>query len=206
LSGVPGLGIVPHDSVATREKRNMSIEETIAQRKSIRSYLDKEVSADDLVKIVKAGRWAPNAGPFNMSVIRNRGLMKRINDLTSQAMLASGDDFLVERASLPGYQPLYGTPVLIVLSGPTDAPYTALNVATSAENMLLQATDLGLGSCFLRSPAFALNADENAAVAREAGIPEGCLMHCAVIVGYTADENKFRRLEREARGIVHYID
>jgi hypothetical protein len=31
-------------------------------------------------------------------------------------------------------------------------------------------------------------------------------MHCAVIVGYTADEKKFRRLEREARGTVQYID
>ena len=184
----------------------MRVEEAIAQRKSIRAYLSKEVAADDLAKIVRAGQWAPNAGPFNMSVIRNTVLLQRINDLTSEAMLASGDDFLVERASLPGYQPLYGAPVLIVLSGPTDATYTALNVATSAENMLLQATELGLGSCFLRSPAFALNAEENRVLAQKAGIPEGSLMHCAVVVGYTADENKFRRGERVARGIVQYLD
>ncbi|HEY5528930.1 MAG TPA: nitroreductase family protein [Thermoleophilia bacterium] len=184
----------------------MSIEETIARRKSIRAYLDKKVAADDLAKIVKAGQWAPNAGPFNMSVIRNAALLQRIDDLTSQAMLASGNDFLVERASLPGYQPLYGAPVLILLSGPSDAPNTALNVATAAENMLLQATELGLGSCFLLTPAFALNAEKNRAVAQEGGIPEGCLMHCAIIVGYTADENKFRRAERGARGTVRYVD
>ena len=184
----------------------MTVAEAIAQRKSIRAYLDKEVAAADLAKIVEAGQWAPNAGPFNMSVIRNADLLQRINDLTSQAMLASGNDFLVERASLPGYQPLYDAPVLIILSGPTDAPYTALNVGVAAENMLLQATELGLGSCFLRSPAFALNAEENRALAQEAGIPEGSLMHCAVIVGYTADENKFRRAERVARGTVQYVD
>ena len=184
----------------------MTVAEAIAQRKSIRAYLDKEVSADDLATIVAAGQWAPNAGSFNMSVIRNADLLRRINDLTAQAMLASGNDFLVERASLPGYQPLYGAPVLIILSGPTEAPYAALNVATAAENMLLQATELGLGSCFLRSPASALNAEENRAVAQEAGIPEGCLMQCAVIVGYTADENKFRRAEREKRGTVQYVD
>jgi nitroreductase len=149
----------------------MTVAEAIAQRKSIRSYLDKEVVAEDLAKIVEAGQWAPNAGPFNISVIRNADLLQRINDLTSKAMLASGNDFLIERASLPGYEPLYGAPVLIILSGPTDAPYTALNVATAAENMLLQATELGLGSCFLRSPASALNAEENRALAQEAGIP-----------------------------------
>jgi FMN reductase [NAD(P)H] len=187
-------------------KRDMTVEQAIAKRKSIRSYLDKDVSADDLAKIVEAGQWAPNAGPFNMSVIRNAGLLRTINDLTLEAMLASGNDFLIERASLPGYQPVYGAPVLIILSGPTDAPYTALNVAVAAQNMLLQATELGLGSCFLRSPAFALNAEENRALALEAGIPEGCVMHCAVIVGYTADEDKYRRGEREPRGTVQYID
>jgi hypothetical protein len=31
-------------------------------------------------------------------------------------------------------------------------------------------------------------------------------MHCAVIVGYTADEDKFRRAERVARGTVQYVD
>jgi len=184
----------------------MIVSEAIMQRKSVRSYTDKPVSADDVAKIVEAGQWAPNAGPFNMSVIRNADLLKRINDLTSKAMLASGNDFLVERASLPGYQPLYGAPVMIILSGPSDAPYTQLNVATSAENMLLQATGLGLGSCFLRSPAFALNAEENRAIAGEAGIAEGAPMQCAVVFGYTDDENKFRRMEREKRGSVTFVD
>ncbi|HLA83068.1 MAG TPA: nitroreductase family protein [Thermoleophilia bacterium] len=184
----------------------MIVSEAIMQRKSIRSYTERPVSPDDVVKIVEAGRWAPNAGPYTLSVIRSADLLKRINDLTLQAMLASGNDFLIERASLPGYQPVYGAPVMIILSGPADAPYTQLNVATCAENMLLQATELGLGSCFLRSPAFALNAEENRLLAEEAGIPEGSLMQCAVIVGYTADENKFRRMEREKRGTVIYID
>jgi FMN reductase [NAD(P)H] len=184
----------------------MDVKEAIAKRKSIRSYLEKDVAADDLAKIVEAGQWAPNAGPFTMSVIRKADLLQRINDRTSEAMLASGNDFLIERASLPGYQPVYGAPVLIIMSGPTDAPYTALNVAVATQNMLLQATELGLGSCFLRSPAFALNAEENEALAREAGIPEGSVMHCGLVVGYTADEDKFRRGEREPRGAVEYID
>ena len=52
----------------------MDISEAIAKRKSVRAYLDKAVPADDLAKIVEAGRWAPNAGPFQISVVRNRGL------------------------------------------------------------------------------------------------------------------------------------
>jgi FMN reductase [NAD(P)H] len=93
-----------------------------------------------------------------------------------------------------------------VLSAPADHPLGALNLAVAAENILLQATDLGLGSCFIRSATMALNAKENRAVAAEAGIPEGYLMHCGAVVGYTADETKFARGEREPRGTVLYVD
>jgi len=184
----------------------MTVEETIAQRKSIRSYLDKEVPAENVAKIVEAGRWAPNHGDFNMSVIGNADVLKRLDEATYQAMLASGDDFLISRASLPGYRPLYGAPVLIALSAPADYPLNHFNVATAAESMLLQATELGLGSCFLLTPTFALNAEQNKALAREVGIPDDYRVQCAVVFGYIDDETKFRASEREPKGTVNYVD
>ena len=50
-----------------------------------------------------------------------RGLKQKINDRTLDAMVHSGNEFLQQRASLAGYQPIYGPPVLILLSGPADA-------------------------------------------------------------------------------------
>ncbi len=100
----------------------MNISEAIAKRKSVRAYLDKPVLDDDLAKIVEAGQWAPNAGPFEISAIRNRTLLQRISDRTLDAMVHSDNEFLRQRASLPGYQPTYGAPVLILLSSPATAP------------------------------------------------------------------------------------
>jgi FMN reductase [NAD(P)H] len=184
----------------------MNISEAIAKRKSVRAYLDKPILADDLAKIVEAGRWAPNAGPFHISVVRNAGLRQRINDRTLDAMVHSSNQFLQQRASLPGYQPIYGAPVLILLSGPADAPHSARNTALAAENMLLQATGLGLGSCYLFSPTLALNGGNNRDLAREAGIPDGYAVQCAVIVGYVAAENKFTVGERTRKGSVNHVD
>jgi FMN reductase [NAD(P)H] len=184
----------------------MNISEAIAKRKSVRAYLDKPIPSDDLAKIIEAGRWAPNAGPFQISVIFNAGLRQRINDRTLDAMVHSGSEFLQQRASLPGYQPIYGAPVLILLSGPADAPYSARNTALAAENMLLEATGLGLGSCYLLSPTLALNGENNRDLAREAGIPDGYAVQCAVIVGYAAAENKFTVAERTRKGSVNYVD
>jgi len=184
----------------------MNVSEAILKRESIRAYMDKPVHVDDLAKIVEAGQWAPNAGEFQISVIRNAELLQRINDLTHDAMVNSGVEFLQQRVSLPGYQPLYGAPVLILLSGPTEAPFSAVNTALAAENMLLEATGLGLGSCYLVSPALTLNAAENRDLAQEAGIPDGYTFQCAVIAGYAAAENKFTAGERTMKGSVNYVD
>jgi FMN reductase [NAD(P)H] len=184
----------------------MNVSEAIAKRKSVRAYQDKPVSADDLAKIIKAGRWAPNAGEFQISVIRNAGLRQRINDRTHDAMVHSEIEFLRQRVSLPGYQPLYGAPVLILLSGPKDMPHSAVNTALAAENMLLEATGLGLASCYLISPTLALNGEKNRDLAQEAGIPDGYTLQCAVIVGYGAAKNKFSVGKRTRKGSVNYID
>ncbi|MFH1350460.1 MAG: nitroreductase family protein [Pseudomonadota bacterium] len=123
----------------------MNISDAIAKRKSVRAYLDKPVLADDLATIVEAGRWAPNAGPFQISVVRNTGLRQRINDRTLNAMIHSSNEFLQKRASLPDYQPIYGAPVLILLSGPADTPHSPRNTALAAENMLLKRPDWAWG-------------------------------------------------------------
>jgi FMN reductase [NAD(P)H] len=184
----------------------MDISEAILVRKSVRAYLDKPVPADHLEKIIEAGQWAPNAGPFQLSVIRDAALRQKINDRAYDAMVHSGNAFLQQRAALPGYQPLYGAPVLILLSGPTDVSFSSINAALAAENMLLEATGLGLGSCYLVSPTLALNGKDNRDLAQEAGIPDSYALQCAVIVGYPAAENKFTVGERTRRGSVNYID
>ncbi len=56
----------------------------------------------------------------------------KIDALTHEAMLNSDREFLRKRASLPGYRPLYGAPVLLLLSGPADGPYSAVNAALAA--------------------------------------------------------------------------
>jgi nitroreductase len=184
----------------------MSISEAIKKRISTRAYLDKPVPEEDLGKIVEAGRWAPNAGPFQISVIRNQELRQKINDRAHDAMLNSSIEFLVQRASLPGYQPLYSAPVLMLLSGPAKAPFGAINAALAAENMILEATGLGLGTCLLLSPTPVLNDAGKRDLAQAAGVPDGYTVHCAVIVGYAAAENKFTKAERAPKGSVNYVD
>lgn len=184
----------------------MNISEAIFKRRSIRAYTDKPVSSDDLEQIIETGRWAPNAGPFQISVIRNAELLKKINDRTYHIMLNSSNDFLRERASLPGYQPLYGAPVVILLSGPDNKPFPVHNTVLAAENMLLMATGLGLGSCLIFSITAALNGTKNQDLAREAGIPSGYSLQCAIALGHAAAKNRFSMNDHARKGSVNYVD
>ncbi|MBP1729940.1 MAG: nitroreductase [Deltaproteobacteria bacterium] len=184
----------------------MNVTEAISKRISVRSYENKPIPPDILKRIVEAGQWAPNAGPFQISVILNAGLRQKINDRAFDIMVHSENEFARQRAALPGYQPVYGAPVLILLSAPADAPFGPANTALAAENMLLEATGLGLGSCYLVSPTRALNGESNRDLAREAGVPEGYTVQCALIVGYAAAQNKFGLGERKKRGAVNYIE
>jgi FMN reductase [NAD(P)H] len=184
----------------------MNTGEAIRTRKSVRAYEDRPVPGDVVAKIVEAGQWAPNAGPFQISVITNRALKQKINDRALDAMINSGNDFARQRAALPGYQPLYSAPVVILLSAPADSPMGAVNASLAAENMLLEATGLGLGSCYLMSPTRALNGEGNSDLAGEAGVPQGYAVQCAVIVGYAAAENKFTLGTRAKKGTTNYVE
>jgi FMN reductase [NAD(P)H] len=184
----------------------MKISDAIAKRRSIRAYKEKPVPADDLARIIEAGRWAPNAGPFHISVVHNAQVHQKINEKTIHAMLHSGDEFLIEKASIPGGRPLYGAPMFILISGPAENPLKAFNASLSAENMILQATELGLGTCFMLCPTLALNDENNRELRRGAGVPDGYVPQCCLVVGYAGEENLSATEERAPRGTVTYVD
>ena len=178
----------------------------VLQRQSIRAYEETPVADKDVEQIITAGRWAPNAGPFDITVVRNADLRREINDATLEAMKNSGNAFLQSRAELPGYQPLYGAPLLILLSAPESLPYSAHNTSLAAENMLLTATALGLGSCFLVSPTLELNGANKAQWAPKIALQEGYKVQCALVIGTAAKDNPFALAPRTEKGTVRYID
>jgi FMN reductase [NAD(P)H] len=158
----------------------------ILKRKSVRSYKKDQITDKDLETILEAGKSGPGGGQYHITVIQKQDLIRKINDATKAAMLGSGIEFSVKRASLPGYEPVYGAPTLILLSA--GDPNGLANTSCCAENMLIAATALGLGSCYLMSIRGAFAGDAGAAVARECGLSDGNTVLCAVIVGYQDGE------------------
>jgi nitroreductase len=105
----------------------------IRTRREIREYLDKPIPDESLQKILEAGRLAPsskNSQPWHFIVIKDKGTLSKIASLTptgahiAQAPLAIG--VLMDGAKLP-----------------------EIDGARAIQNMVLEAWDLGIGSCWV---------------------------------------------------------
>ncbi|AGL02587.1 nitroreductase family protein [Desulfoscipio gibsoniae] len=59
----------------------MNTLDAIAKRKSIRKYKAEQIKDSALEEIIKAGKTAPNAGPFQITVIQNAKLLAKITEI-----------------------------------------------------------------------------------------------------------------------------
>lgn len=175
--------------------------QAIFTRKSVRDYKPRKPEADTIEAVLKAANSAPNAGPFHLSVVQDPQTLQAINDKALTCMKNSGNAFLMERAALPDYQPLYGAPVLIVISAPESNPYSMANVSNAATCAVIAATALGLGSCYVVTPTLALNTEPSLAV--KIGVPREFKPMCCVLLGY-AGEDKFTTPRRELQNINYF--
>lgn len=170
----------------------MNTFESIKIRKSVRSYLPRAVELEKIKAIVEAGNMAagtPMAGKVYFNVITNQELLQQVASATKAVMQKSGVDMLVQLSSNPNYNPIYNAPVAVVISvdsatEPNTQAMAAANAACAGENMLLAATDLGLGSCYLVSPTMAFNIP---AIREATRLPESVQPSALIVFGYTDD-------------------
>lgn len=76
------------------------------------------------------------------------------------------------------------------------------NAATIAENMILEAVELGVGACHIWGATMALSG--NAGLVSKLGLPEGFTPVCAVALGKTNERYEQREIPAD-RIAVNYI-
>jgi nitroreductase len=167
-------------------------------RKSVRNYTAEPVAREVLEKILWAGNRAPLGGAFHMTVVRDHALLGEIDDAALDAMKNSENEFARGRAALEGYRPLYGAPILIILSAEEPARGMS-SVCNAVTAMTFAAADIGLGSCFVVSPIQVLDA-----FGARLGLPTGYKPLVGMLLGH-AGEDKFGR-PRPATDNVNYVE
>ncbi len=108
----------------------------LKERRSIRAYLDKMISDDEIEMILEAGRWSPSASnkqPWEFIVIKDREFIIKV------AKAASYGRFIKE------------APVLIAIIGKTriSPKWYIIDTSLVTMNMMLMAWSLGIGTCWI---------------------------------------------------------
>ena len=181
----------------------------IKARHSIRKYTDRQISREDLELILEAGNYAPNAGGGQRSMmvaIRNAELTSKIGRMN----LARFDRSRLLGGYVSSEQPsviddktikdgFYGAPTVVAIFCQDGFAFRVADAFCMAENMLLQATELGISSCIISRGEDTFISDEGKALLSEWNVPENYSAVCFVILGYIDGEQPHTKPRRPGR-------
>jgi nitroreductase len=180
----------------------------IKQRRSIRQYLEKQISEYDLNTIINAGLYAPNGGTnfeedICFTIIQNMDILNKINVLAKEAAKKSSLKWLKELGHNENFNCFYNSQTYIIISVKGQSESTAYDCSALTQNMLLAAESIGLGSCWLYFPLQAFDNDKNGELFKELKIAQGFKPITSLVVGYK-ENNEINIPERKPKNI-YYI-
>ena len=135
----------------------MNVLQAIRHRRAVRDYTAEPVSAGMIHQLIASASWAPSAmneQPCHFTVITDQDLLNEISarakawllkNIAAMPRSALFKDLLKDEE----FHLLYHAPALIVISAPAQGQWVVEDCALAAQNMMLAATDLGLGSCWI---------------------------------------------------------
>ena len=190
----------------------MELLELMKYRRSIRKYEDRQIEKDDLNKIIEAGLFAPNAGGGQrclMVAVHNKDTVEKIGRLNVACMDRSrlvGSYVSKEQPSIIDDPTIksgfYGAPTVCVLFGPKNFLYSIPDAFCCAENMVLEAANLGISSCIIARGEETFANSEGEAYLKQWNIPENYIARCFVLLGYCKGDYPAGKPRKPSRSLI----
>jgi len=170
--------------------------EAINSRRSVRSYEQKPVPKDILNKIIEAGNQAPftsmtRSQPWRFVVVENKEFKQKLLQTTLPfwknaigGMKETAPELykmamsIYEAIDDPKDPIYYNAPVIIFVIG---AANNALSCALACENIMIAATSLGLGSCYV---GFGAMVKGNAEIVQALELTKDDGVYGPILLGY----------------------
>jgi len=147
--------------------------QALMTRKSVRKYADREIGNQELLTILKAGMSGPssvNSRDWTFIVVRDRKTLNQMADINGRPA-----------------EPLRAANVGILVCGDLERAFTKardywiIDVSIAAQNMILAAHALGIGSVWLGTYPQMDRVTKQAALF---GLPETVIPHSIIAFGY----------------------
>lgn len=134
--------------------------QTILHRRAIRRFDERQIEEEILQQIVQAGLYAPSAGGKQgviFAVCQDREVNERLGKIkraNSHPHMATAKNYVSKEQpsiadDLKLVNAFYDAPTVITMFAPKNFLFSADDCAVAAENMMLAADSLGIGSCYI---------------------------------------------------------
>jgi nitroreductase len=165
----------------------MDVFQAMFDRRSVRKFLDKTVEEEKLLKIIDAARWAPSAGniqDWQFIIVREKGKKLQLSEAAlGQYWISTAQAIIVICSKIDKLTRIYGEI--------GENTYSMMDCALAAENIMLAAHSLGLGSCFIPTIDYG-------AIKRILNIPKEIKVYAIIPIGYPAEKpNAPHRMDLE---------
>lgn len=176
----------------------MKLKETIEYRRSIRKYKDMDVSnklIEDLVDCARLAPSAKNRQPWKFLVIRNITKNQIADIMLEREKILKTKNSVKATAKV-----IKEAPILILVFKKYDDNFIigdSLSIGGAIENICLRATDLGLGSLWIRDIVYTQKE-----IAKLVGYEDMELIS-AISIGYP-DENPKQRPRKELNEVLEW--
>ena len=168
---------------------SLSVMDAINTRCSVRHYAPNKLDRDTIHVLLDAAVRAPtaiHAEPWAFVVIQDTQLLRHVSDVAKVIFAEEGHDDLdrgghaLDIFQQPEFNIFYDSGTLIVICGKHTGPFVTADCWLAAENLMLAACALGLGTCVIGSAVGGLNTPQLKA---RLGIPEEMTAIAPIIVG-----------------------
>jgi nitroreductase len=176
--------------------QNMKTSDAITFRRSVRSYLSKDLGIETINSLLQAAVRAPTAmhqEPWRFIVIQDQALLNKISQIAKPLFEKSLHDIGHTKSYVnhdfddPSFNIFYDADALIVIVAKVSGHFIEADCWLAAQNMMLLATQMGLGTCVIGSAVAALNTPDIKALLK---IPEGYVAIAPVIFGIPSGVTK----------------
>ena len=186
-----------------------SLIEAIKKRRSIRAYEPKPIPRDVINTIIEAGNQAPSRGrevngvfqfqPWRFVVVEDPAFKQKLVETTLPILKMGTESIkethpelyqnvmrLYEALPEPKDMVYHFAPVILFVIG---LKSFAVSCALACENIMIAATSLGLGSCYV---GFGAMVKGNADVVQALELTDGERIYGPILLGYSKDDPKVR--------------
>ena len=171
-------------------KQENQVVKTIMDRRSVRAYQTEQIKQEQLDTILQCAINAPSAlnkQSWEVRVIQNADLLARINQ--SFVDKAKGKELQgsASRAQEPGFSVYHGSPTLIIVAKDKSNAYSPVDCGLLAQNILLSAESMNIGTCVVGNMASILNDSDSKHFLEEIKMPETHEVVFGIAIGYKAE-------------------